>query len=196
MLVFHQALLELDCAVVSALDGLADRCAAGIGYKDDEESLKIPMPFGVYQFVFPDDKTRLAVTCLVRTCDCNRRCDCEQEVAVMFETPGAKSIRDYTKVLFSELEKGIKCHMLAPLMPTARIIQAANNVCRMGEKEFAVRVLQRTNAYEAKKTALSHALDLDGLNTSQAKAVRKFIEMQRGVMTIEGPPGTFHIHFG
>ena len=66
----------------------------------------------------------------------------------------------------------------------------------MQENEFAVRVLQRTNAYEAKKTAISHPLDLAGLNSSQAKAVRKFIEMQRGVMTIEGPPGTFTLNDG
>ena len=183
--------MELDCALVSALDALADRCAAGIGYKDDKESLKTPMPFGVYQFVFPDDRTRLAVTCLKKTCDCKYSCDCEQELAVMFETPGARSVEDYTKRLFSTLEKGIKCHLLAPLIPTARIINAANIVCKMQENEFAVRVLQRTNAYEAKKTAISHPLDLAGLNSSQATAVRKFIEMQRGVMTIEGPPGTF-----
>ena len=196
MFSFLQARLELDCAVVSALDGLADKCAAGIGYKDDEESLKTPMPFGVYQFVFPDDETRLAVTCLVKTCDCKDRCDCEQELAVMFETPGAQSVEDYTKTLFSTLKKGIKCHLLAPLIPTARIIKAANIVCEMQENEFAVKVLQRTNAYEAKKTAISHPLDLAGLNSSQARAVRKFIEMQRGVMTIEGPPGTFTLNDG
>lgn len=180
--------MELDCAIVAALDGLADRCAAGIGYKDDKEGLKFPMPFGVYQFVYPDEKTRLAVTCLVKTCACSRRCDCDDELAVIFETQG-KDADDYPKILFSSLEKGIKCHMLAPLMPTARIIQAAKNVCAMQDQDFAVRVLQRTNLYEEKKILINHALNLDELNPSQANAVEKFIHMQSGVMTIEGPPG-------
>ena len=187
--------MELDYTVVSELDRIADRHAAGIGFKDDEEASKIPMPFGAYQFVYPDPKKkpRLAVTCLVKTCVCPRRCNCEAELAVMFYTPGI-DVHDYPKQLFSSLKENIpriKCHKLAPLIPTARIINAARIVSKMQDSEFAVKTLLRKNSYEEKKVKTMHELNLSDLNPSQANAVKKFIRMESGVMAIQGPPGSF-----
>ena len=172
--------MELDCVIVSSLDELADRCSAGTGCNDKNAGLEVPVPFGVYQLVLPDDKTRLAVTCLVNTC----------ELGLIFEAPEAND-ENYVIKLFSTLEKGIKYHLLAPLIPTARIIEAAERVCKMRENKFAVKILQRSNVYKPKKILMSHKVNLCGLNYSQASAVTHFVHMQSGVMTIHGPPGTF-----
>lgn len=179
--------MELDCTVINELDALADRRAAGTKYNDSDAGSEEPMPFGVYLIVSPDDNTRLAVTCLKKTCDNH-----EEELAVMFDPPTTDG--DEHKILFSTLGQGIKCYLLAPLMPTARIIEAAERVCKMDDDAFAVKILQRTNVYEPKKILRGHKINLDGLNASQANAVSRFIHMKTGVMTIQGPPGILILH--
>ena len=187
--------MELDCVVINELDALADRRTAGARYNDGDSNagFEAPMPFGVYQLVWPDDNTRLAVTCLKKFCDCTTSCNCEEELGVMFE-PCMTDDHEGIIKQFSTLECGIKWHLLTPLMPTARIIEAAERVCKMDDNAFAVKILQRTNVYEPKKILTGHKINLDGLNASQANAVTRFMNMQTGVMTIQGPPGIFILH--
>ena len=92
---------------------------------------------------------------------------------------------DQTFVL--SLDQDIKWYQLASLLPSVRIMQAAEVVCCMPDDAFAVRLLQRKNVYKPRK--LKYFPKLDGLNPSQANAVDKFIHMESGVMTIHGPPG-------
>ena len=104
---------------------------------------------------------------------------------------GSQMVGLSQKQLFSSLAKGFKCHKLAPLIPTARIIDAAQTVSKMQESEFAVKTLLRINPYIKKKVKAMHQLNLGDLNPSQAEAVEKFIHMESGVMAIQGPPGSF-----
>ena len=178
--------MELDCAVISSLDALADTRADGADYHDNNAGLENSIkPFGVYLLVWPDGRQKRAVTLLVKT-----SASSDEELAVMFESPGKGNEKETTKPL-STLEIDIKFHLLAPLMPTARIIGAAERVCKMPDSAFAVKILQRTNVKVPKKILTGHRLNLDGLNPAQANAVTRFMNMQSGVMTIQGPPGIF-----
>ena len=179
--------MELDCAVLNALDRLTDLQLSGGGCKKD---LPEPLPFCVVQLEWPDGQTKLAVTSLEVD-----KASGEKKLALRFnehEADARKQNGKTSMMFFSNLPSGTACHTLAPLIPTSRIVEAAKLVCGMKEDAFAVMLLQRTNKYKAREISTPRReLNLEGLNSSQADAVHHFIQMKSGVMAIKGPPGTF-----
>ena len=164
-----------------------------------------PQPFSAVLVYPPNNNSySIGVTCLQinrNKCKCQPTCTlrksekgrCKPEVAVIMKRQ-AYPHQDNEQILVSDLP-GYTFISLAPLMPTARIIQAATVVCNSAVDSFASKLLQRTNQYTpipgddgTQKKDLNQ--NWQQLNPSQIQTVCRFVDMQRGCMVVEGPPGT------
>ena len=159
-----------------------------------------PQPFCAVLVYPPGDQScSIGVTCLQinrnkcnhnPVCTLSKKGECKPEVAVIIKG----QYEETEQILVSELH-GYTFTSLAPLMPTARIIAAAECVCGSDTDCFASKLLQRTNDYtpipgDDPTTKVDLHPNWQRLNSSQTKTVCHFVDMQSGCMVVEGPPGT------